>query len=251
MKASEENTNNGIEKKTNNQEINVDETKTKDQELESISDIVRINENITNYDYIFSVCLIGNANVGKTSLLTRYCEGIFKDKYQNTIGVDFKIISLKYKGQNIKLHLWDTAGQERFRSITVNYFRNVHAFFFVYDLNNKESFDNLNQWVELAKSYNKNTNVNFLVANKCDLAREVTQNDGKEYAKNNNLIYFETSAKKNENVETSFNYMTHLLFEFYSNNKIIYEQSSSGGNKLTNNVDSGKKLSAGNENKCC
>jgi len=221
-------------------------------EYETVKDIIRVNENMPNYDFIFSLCLVGNASVGKTSLLTRFCEGTYRDRYSNTIGVDFKIISLKYKNINIKLHLWDTAGQERFRSISVNYFRNVHGFFFVYDINNKESFEGLNQWIVLAKSYNKNAMVNFLVANKCDLQREVSLKDGMDYAKDNGLIYFETSAKNNDNVEASFNYMAHKLLEFYSNNKSIYEMFSPANTKIKNDIDSnGKKLSSSNEKKCC
>ena len=69
-------------------------------EKDCIKQIERVYENITKYDYLFSVCLVGNANVGKTSLLTRYCDNIFKDKYSNTIGVDFRIISLKKNETN-------------------------------------------------------------------------------------------------------------------------------------------------------
>jgi small GTP-binding protein len=222
------------------------------KDLESIKSIVYLTENFPNYDYIFSLCLVGNANVGKTSLLKRYCEGVFKEKYTNTIGVDFKIISLRYKENNIKLHLWDTAGQERFRSITVNYFRNVHGFFFVYDINSKDSFEAVDQWLEIAKSYNKNANINFLVANKSDLTREVSVEEGVDYARKRNLIYFETSAKNNDNVDTAFNYMAHKLFEFYSKNRNIYNNLSSNNSANgKNNVEIGKKLSSGNERKCC
>ena len=237
-------------KETNENTISNEESMHND--LESLKSIVYLTENFPNYDYIFSLCLVGNANVGKTSLLKRYCEGIFKEKYTNTIGVDFKIISLRYKDNNIKLHLWDTAGQERFRSITVNYFRNVHGFFFVYEINSKESFEAVDQWLEIAKSYNKNANINFLVANKSDLPREVTSQEGIEYAQKRNLIYFETSAKNNENVDTAFNYMAHKLFEFYSKNRNIYENlSSNNSTKAKNNVEIGKKISSGNEKKCC
>lgn len=221
-------------------------------EKDCIKQIERVYENITKYDYLFSVCLVGNANVGKTSLLTRYCDNIFKDKYSNTIGVDFRIISLKKNETNIKLHLWDTAGQERFKSISVNYFRNVHGFFFVFDLSNKESFENINQWIELAKSYNKHSMINFLVGNKSDKSREVTEKQAIEFAEMKNLIYYETSAKTNENVENSFNYMTYKLIEYYSKNKQLYEMFSSQGNKLKNDEDmkNSHLISTNKEKKC-
>ena len=196
--------------------------------------IQRVNDNGTMYDYLFSVCLIGNANVGKTSLLSRYCDNVFKEKYSNTIGVDFRILSLKHHDTTIKLHIWDTAGQERFKSISVNYFRNAHGFFFIFDLSNRESFETINQWIELAKTYNNHSMINFLIGNKSDRTRVISEKEAIQLAETKNLIYFETSAKTNQNVENSFHYMTFKLHEFYSKNKKLYEMYSSHGNKLKN-----------------
>jgi len=146
--------------------------------------------------------------VGKTSLLNRFCDNNFKEKYLNTIGVDFKIISLNYKGNNIKLHLWDTAGQERFKSIAVNYYRNVLGFYYVFDVSNRESFQALDKWISLANTHNKTSIVNMLVANKIDLERKVSREEALQFAQKNNLIYYETSAKNSENVDNSFYIMT-------------------------------------------
>ena len=219
---------------------------------DSIAQIERMHENVNKYEYLFSVCLIGNANVGKTSLLTRYCDNVFKEKYSNTIGVDFRIVNLKHKDTFIKLHIWDTAGQERFRSITVNYFRNVHGFFFIFDLSNKESFEKINEWLELAKTYNKNAMINFLVGNKSDNNREVSEKQAIEFAEMKNLIYYETSAKTNENVENSFHYMTYKLIEYYSKNKNLYEIYLKQGNIVKNEDEMKNKSSipTNQEKKC-
>jgi Ras-related protein Rab-1A len=213
----------------------------------------RVLENVSKYEYMFSVCLIGNTNVGKTSLLTRYCDNIFKEKYTNTIGVDFRIISLKHKDHNIKLHLWDTAGQERFKSISVNYFRKVHGFFFVFDLSNRESFDQLVNWIDLAKNYNKHAMVNFLVGNKSDLERHISEKEAIEFAESRNLIYYEASAKTSDNVEKSFHYMTFKLFEYYSRNKQIYEMFTTQGTKIENEskeITNSRKISLKPDKKC-
>jgi len=216
-----------------------------------VNQVERVNENVDKYQYLFSVCLIGDANVGKTSLLTRYCDNVFKEKYSNTIGVDFRIVSLKLNDVKVKLHLWDTAGQERFRSIAVNYFRNVHGFFFVFDLSCKESFEHIINWVELAKTYNKHKMINFLVGNKNDLERKVSEKEVIEFAENNNFIYFETSAKTNQNVEKAFHFMTYKLADFYAKNKQLYDLFSNQGNKLKeDDIKNTPNISINSNKKC-
>lgn len=218
---------------------------------EILNQVERVNENVDKYQYLFSVCLIGDANVGKTSLLTRYCDNVFKEKYSNTIGVDFRIVSLKLKDVKVKLHLWDTAGQERFRSIAVNYFRNVHGFFFVFDLSCKESYEHIINWVELAKTYNKHKMINFLVGNKSDLERQVSEKEVIEFAENNNFVYFETSAKADHNVEKAFHYMTYKLTDFYSKNKSLYDVFSNQGNKLKeDDIKNAPNISINSNKKC-
>ena len=139
-----------------------------EDDISSFPKLTKISEN-SSYKYIFRVCLLGDSGVGKTSLLTRYCDSIFKDKYSNTIGVDFRVVSLKYNDIVTKIHIWDTAGQERFKSIAVNYFRTSNGFIFCYDITKKKSFDNIKNWVELAFFNNDLQKVNFLIGNKMDL----------------------------------------------------------------------------------
>ena len=88
----------------------------------------KILDNNIKHKYMLRICLIGNICVGKTSLLARYSDDYFKQIYSATIGVDFRVITLKYKDIVAKVHIWDTAGEERYKSITINYYRSSFLF---------------------------------------------------------------------------------------------------------------------------
>ena len=184
----------------------------------------KISDSSINHKYMFRICLIGNVCVGKTSLLARYTDNSFKESYSNTIGVDFRVVTLKYKDIVAKVHIWDTAGNERFKSITINYFRSSHGFLYVYDISNKDSLTNLNMWINMTNE-NCNTNViNFLVGNKSDLEeeREISKEEGEEFAEKHDLIFMETSAKNNDNVEKLFEYFTYKLIKYFEENNEKY-----------------------------
>ncbi len=185
----------------------------------------------------FRICIVGDSNVGKTALLTRYCDDTFKSSLTNTIGVDFRSLMLKYNDMNIKLQIWDTAGQERFRSISVNYFKSANGFIFVYDISNRKSFENLNNWIEIVEQHNKNTICNFVVGNKCDLEenRQVSLEEGKEFAFSIKFNFMETSAKSAKNVDFAFEIFTFKLIEHYNLHK--------------NNRDSSSNFSVGDGNR--
>ena len=179
-----------------------------DTETNSITLPKKIDDYVSKYDYTFRICIVGDANVGKTSILMRYCDNVFKESYVNTIGVDFRVLTLKYNNTMAKIHVWDTAGQERFKSISVNYFRASHGFIFVYDVTNKQSFLNLSNWIDTAFNSNRNTEINFLVGNKNDMKnREVEIEEAKDFAISRNMTYLETSALNSFNINK--------LFEFF------------------------------------
>ena len=75
------------------------------------------------YDFIFKVLLLGNSDVGKSSLILRYVDQVWSDTFVPTIGVDFKVKTLEIENKQIKMQIWDTAGQERFRNVISSYFR--------------------------------------------------------------------------------------------------------------------------------
>ena len=148
--------------------------------------------------------LIGDSNVGKTSLLLRYLDNTFSDKYITTIGVEFKSKDITLNNKTYKIHIWDTAGQERYKSITRNFYKHAEGIIFVYDITNKTSFSNLKNWISNAE--NETDFKIIIVGNKLDMEsrREVSIEQLKKLAKKKNCKYFETSAKDNINVENLF-----------------------------------------------
>ena len=96
-----------------------------------------------SYDHIFKVLLLGNSDVGKSSLILRYVDQVWSDTFVPTIGVDFKVKTLEIDNKQIKMQIWDTAGQERFRNVISSYYRGAHGILLIFDVTDKESFKNL------------------------------------------------------------------------------------------------------------
>ena len=173
------------------------------------------------YEYIFKIILIGNSGVGKSSILQRYIQKVFQESFASTIGVDFFMKSINIGDKSIKLQLWDTAGTEKFRSITTGYYRGADAAFVVFDLSSKSSFKNLNEWIE---SYYKYSNPDveknvILIGNKSDLIdkREVSKEEIEKFIKDNNINYFETSAKDGKNIDECFTFIAEKLMNQNTN----------------------------------
>ena len=120
-------------------------------------------------------------------------------------------------GNEIKLILWDTAGQERFHSIATSTIKGSHGIALTFNLTKKTSFDNLEIWLKDIKDNNDEVPV-VLFGNKCDLFDEYEVEDkaAKNFAKEHNLKYFETSAKQNINIQDGFNAIIEMAYEKYS-----------------------------------
>jgi len=158
------------------------------------------------HDFFFKILLIGDSGVGKSCLLLRFADDSWTETHISTIGVDFKIKTLNIDGKTVKLQIWDTAGQERFRTITSSYYRGAQGIILVYDCTDRESFNNVKQWMgEIDRYACENVN-KLLVGNKSDLADEKTvdTNAAKAFADGYTIPFIETSAKTSHNVEKCF-----------------------------------------------
>ena len=205
--------------------------------------IERINDYQIQHKYIFRICIIGDPSVGKSSILTRFCDNTFKENYNNTIGVDFRVVTLKYNDIVVKLHIWDTAGQERFRSLAINYFRSANGFIYVYDISNQDSFNNVNSWINLVTNNNKNAVVNILIGNKCDKEDErgIEKEEGEHLAEEKHFYFLETSAKNNENIEKIFEVFVRDLVEYYSKNEYVECENLQITDTKTENIETIRK----------
>lgn len=166
------------------------------------------------YHYLFKYIIIGDTGVGKSCLLLQFTDKRFRNDHDLTIGVEFGARTVTIDGKQLKLQIWDTAGQESFRSITRSYYRGAAGALLVYDISRRETFNHLTKWLDEVR---QNSNVNMtivLIGNKCDLdRREVTTEEGAEFAQEHGLIFLETSAKTAQNVEEAFLYTAKKIYE--------------------------------------
>jgi len=154
----------------------------------------------------FKVVVVGSSGVGKTAVVRQLVDGKFTEEGQPTIGVEFKTYSLLADGENIKLQIWDTAGQERFRSVSKAYFRNSTGAILVFDVTNRQSFEDLNHWHnDLTQLAQPNAYI-VLVCNKCDLKdeRQISEDEAEQFAQRHGLVRIETSAKEGTNIKEAF-----------------------------------------------
>ena len=169
-----------------------------------------------DYDYIFKLVLIGDTCVGKSCILVRFSDDIFDDNYVTTIGVDFRFKTMVVKNKVVKIQIWDTAGQERYRSITTAYYRGAAAIIICCDCTNKESFNNIKNWVEEIGKYTDKDAVDKMVfMNKCDLTEErcIKKDEIDKFEIENGIKVLEVSAKTGEGIDKGFEYIIEKLID--------------------------------------
>ena len=184
--------------------------------------------------------VVGESCVGKTSLLYKYSQGYITQEHLATVGIEFFTKEEEINGRKIRVKIWDTAGQELYKSITKNFYRNSDGVIIVYDVTDRESFEKVQEWVQ-SISENTDTEKNIqkvLVANKVDLTRKVTKEEGMKLAEKYNIPFFEASAKLDIGIK---DFMTKILTDVLDNVSVDMSRIT-----LDQKLDNRK-----NKKKCC
>jgi len=190
-------------------------------------------------DLSFKIIIIGDSFVGKSCLSLRGTKGIFNDQeYSPTIGFEFLTFFIKINDTIIKLQIWDTCGQEVYRSLIKSFYHNSSLGILVYAIDNKNSYDNLDSWLnEIKNEGNPDINI-FLIGNKVDLEnqRQVTKEMAENFCKNNKINFFlETSAKTGFNAENVFVEAAKLLYQQHLEHKDRISRATSMNNDFGRN----------------
>ena len=161
----------------------------------------------------FKIVFLGDQSVGKTSIINRFVYDGFEDAYASTIGVDFLTKTLYRNERVVRLLLWDTAGQERFKSLIPSYVKDSAVAVACFDVTSRESFQNVNTWIEEARAIRGDDLVIILVGNKSDLdsRRRVTSKEGEQKAEELGVPFVETSAKSGEKIAQLFTVLTNKI----------------------------------------
>ena len=149
------------------------------------------------------VVAVGDSSVGKTCISKRIVSDTFQGSSSSTLGAAYLSTAVDIDDKTVLLQLWDTAGQEKFRGMTPVYFRNAKTAFVVYSVDNKETFNDVDDWISMIKEHGPSNVDVVLVGNKSDLEehRQVSTIEGSDKAERNNIKFFEVSAKSGRGIQ--------------------------------------------------
>ena len=208
-------------------------------------------DDFPQYDLSFKLIVIGDSSVGKSCLTAQAVRNNFIEFYQATVGFEFLTFNLRINTKIIKLQIWDTCGQEVYKSLISNFYRNCSLALIVYAINNRNSYEHAESWLnDLKNQSNPNVRV-FLIGNKCDLEKErlVSKEEGETFKEQKKLDRFiETSAKTGENARIVMVEAAKILYKDYLKAKqdLSNEDDNQKGDKLEMKNNNKNKLK-----KCC
>ena len=178
--------------------------------------IEKLNDDEKEYEKSIKVILLGDTNVGKSSVIDRLKNNAFNDNPHPTLTLEHYNLIIKVNSFVLRMQIWDTAGQEKFDSITSTYYKSTDVAIFVYAINDENSFNRIPGWIKELEDKNvKNDNnseneeplmVKILLGNKTDLEdeRKITIEEGENFANNNGFSFFtEISCKENKDEENN------------------------------------------------
>lgn len=160
------------------------------------------------------ICLLGDGAVGKTSLVYRFIENRFSTDFKSTLGVNLLKRKVNVDNNTVSVQIWDLGGQEAYKKLRKLYLEGSQGGLVVFDITNRSSFENLDDWVSSFKS-NQSEAPMVLIGNKIDLVdqKKVSEEEAKAYAEANNMKYLSTSAKTGEKVEDAFKSLIRKVLE--------------------------------------
>lgn len=210
---------------------------------------------MSDLDFVFKILLIGDAGVGKSSILLQFTDGYFNDNLQSTIGVDFKVKVMDAAGpdgrpKRVKVTIWDTAGQERFRTLTSSYYRGAQGIILVYDVARRETFDSLNMWLQEVEQFSMNGGkevVKLLVGNKVDQQRVVPREIADNWARTRGMLFMEASAKTKDGISQVFSEVVQKILE----NPTLLNNTRPAANKSGSAKLSSANTSSSSKSGCC
>ena len=177
-----------------------------------------LSETFNDYDLSYKIIVIGDSGVGKSCLTTRGTKNHYDEYYSPTVGFDFFSFNIRISDKNIKLQIWDTCGQEEYKSLISSFYRNSSLAIITYAINNRQSFNNIEAWLNEIKTQASPDTKIFLIGTKIDLNEERTipTEVAKDFSKEHGFNYFiETSAKTGDNAQEVFIQAAKQLYLFH------------------------------------
>lgn len=218
-----------------------------------------LTENYPLYDISFKVIVIGDTGVGKSCISLRATKSIFNEQYMATVGFEYCTFIARLNGEVLKLQIWDTCGQEMYRSLVSNFYKSSALAFVVYAINDRKSFEDVDEWIDGVRKNANSDIILFLIGNKFDVdeeERQVSYEEGEELKNKLGFSYFcEISAKTGFNTKEIFVEAIKVLYKKYKELMNLSSNLDSKSNsKITYSIRRGSVLSKKNTNKkdkCC